>query len=94
MNIGDYWFNDIQQFQGLGINLYDVLGNFRSLFDILQDISPMWDNAISAPDFTKSVFDSDETREPDDSDDNFEVASDSDIEELLGLKRGDLTRSL
>lgn len=81
MNIGDYWFNDIQQFQRLGINLYDVLGNFRSLFDILQDISPMWDNAISAPDFTKSVFDSDDC----DIDDYIELATDEDFKVLFGV---------
>lgn len=76
------------------VSLYDRDGNFRSLSDIMQDISAMWDDAISAPNFTESVFDSDEASEPDDSDDNIEVALDSDIEELLGMKRGDLTRSL
>ena len=60
----------------------------------LNNIEIRWNGTILAPNLIKSVFDSDETSEPDDSDDNIEVALDSDIEELLGMKRGDLTRSL
>lgn len=94
MSTRSYWSEVLHRELLKGCNLYGVNGDFRTLHDIIQDISAMWNGAISAPNFTKSVFDSDETSEPDDSDDNIEVALDSDIEELLGMKRGDLTRSL
>lgn len=61
------------------VSLYDRDGNFRSLSDIMQDISAMWEDAISAPNLTKSVFDSDEIG------DDVELATDEDFKILLGM---------
>ena len=63
------------------VSIYDRDGNFRSLSDIMQDISAMWDDAISAPNFTKSVFDSDDR----DVDDEVELATDEEFKILLGM---------
>lgn len=63
------------------VSLYDRDGNFRSLSDIMQDISAMWNDAISAPNFTKSVFDLDN----DDIDDEVELATDEEFKILLGV---------
>ena len=63
------------------VSLYDRDGNFRSLSDIMQDISAMWEDAISAPNLTKSVFDSDDC----DVDDEVELATDEEFKILLGM---------
>lgn len=63
------------------VSLYDRDGNFRSLSDIMQDISAMWEDAISAPNLTKSVFDLDN----DDIDDEVELATDEEFKILLGM---------
>lgn len=63
------------------VSLYDRDGNFRGLSDIMQDISAMWDDAISAPNFTKSVFDADDC----DIDDDMELATDEDFKVLFGM---------
>lgn len=81
-NTGNKYWSD---FENLGVHLLDAKGDCRSLSDILHDISVMWEDAISAPNLTKSVFDLDN----DDIDDEVELATDEDFELLLGVKRGD-----
>lgn len=61
--------------------MYDSDGNFHSVSDIMHDISAMWSDAISAPNLTKSVFDSDEC----DIDDDVELATDEDFKVLFGM---------
>lgn len=63
------------------VNIYDRDGNFRGVFDIVQDIATMWEDAISAPNLTKSVFDLDN----DDIDDEVELATDEEFKILLGV---------
>lgn len=81
MSARNYWSEVMHQELLKGCNLYDVHGDFRTLHDIMQDIGAMWNDAISAPNFTKSVFDSDDC----DIDDYIELATDEDFKVLFGV---------
>lgn len=81
MSTRNYWSEVLHRELLKGCNLYGVHGDFRTLHDIIQDISAMWNGAISAPNFTKSVFDSDDC----DIDDDIELATDEDFKVLFGM---------
>ena len=81
MSTRNYWSEVMRRELLKGCNLSDVHRDFRTLHDIIQDISIMWSDAISAPNFTKSVFDLDN----DDIDDEVELATDEEFKILLGV---------